>query len=54
MPTTKANNKEVEVVYAGIDELLKRTKPHDSVIIIGDFNATVGEGREGEKLATSA
>jgi len=26
--------------------LLKYTKPHDNVIIMGDFNAIVGEGRE--------
>lgn len=46
MPTSKADDEEVEKVYAGIEELKKHTKPHDNVIIMGDFNAIVGEGRE--------
>jgi hypothetical protein len=32
------------------EELLKYTKPHDNVIIMGDFNAIVGEGREGREV----
>ncbi|KAF0753702.1 craniofacial development protein 2-like [Aphis craccivora] len=43
MPTSKSNDEEVEEVYAGIEELLKHTKPHDNVIImegreVGDFS----------------
>jgi len=34
MPTSKSNDEEVEEVYAGIEELLKHTKPHDNVIIM--------------------
>lgn len=37
-------------MYAGIDELLNNTKPHDNVIILRDFNPIVGEGREGEEV----
>lgn len=33
-------------VYAGIDELIKHTKRHDNIIILGDLNAIVGEDRE--------
>jgi len=33
-----------------IDELLKHTKPHDNVIIMGDCNAIIGEGREGREV----
>lgn len=50
MPTSKSNDEEVKEVYAGIEELLKHTKPHDNVIIMGDFNAVVGEGREGREV----
>jgi len=50
MPTSKADDEEVEEVYAGIEELMKHTKPHDNVIIMGDFNAIVGEGREGREV----
>jgi hypothetical protein len=50
MPTSKANDEEVEEVYAGIEELMKHTKPQDNVIIMGDFNALVGEGRKGREV----
>ncbi|XP_025419604.1 craniofacial development protein 2-like [Sipha flava] len=50
MPTSKANDEEVEEVYAGIEELMKHTKPHDNVIIMGDFNAIVGESGEGREV----
>jgi hypothetical protein len=50
MPTSKADDKEVKEVYAGIEELMKHTKPHDNVIIMGDFNTIVGEGREGREV----
>jgi exonuclease III len=50
MPTSKANDEKVEEVYAGIEELLKHTKPHDNVIIMRDFNALVGKGREGREV----
>ena len=50
MPTLKADEEEVKEVYAGIEELLKHTKPHDNAIIMGDFNAIVGEGRDGREV----
>ncbi|XP_060882053.1 craniofacial development protein 2-like [Metopolophium dirhodum] len=50
MPTSKADDEEVEEVYAGIEELIQHTKPHDNVIIMGDFNAIVGKGREGREV----
>jgi len=50
MPMSKADDEELEEVYAGIEELLKHTKPHDNVIIMGDFNDIVGEGREGREV----
>lgn len=34
-------------MYTGIDELMKHKKPHDNIIIMGDPDAVVGEGREG-------
>lgn len=35
--------REVEKVYADIEELLKLTKKKDNGIIMGDFNAVIGE-----------
>jgi len=43
IPTTKSDDEEVEQVYAGIEELMKLTKPHDNVIVMEDFNVIVGE-----------
>lgn len=37
-------------MYAGIDELIKYTKPHNNLIIMEDFNAIVDEGRDGSKI----
>jgi len=48
MPTTNANDEEVEEVYAGIEELIKLTKGEDNLIIMGDWNAIVGEGVDGQ------
>jgi len=31
---------------------MKLTNPHDNLIIMGDFNAIVGEGKEEEKLGS--
>lgn len=53
MPTTKTDDEEVEEVYAGNDELLKHTKPHDNVIIIVNLNDTVGEGMESREFRAS-
>ena len=49
MPTTEHEEEEVEEMYSIIDELLKETDGKHCTIIMGDFNAVVGEGSE-EKL----
>jgi hypothetical protein len=36
MPTTNANDEEVEELYARIEELIKFTKGEDNLIIMGD------------------
>lgn len=50
MQTTRDDDGEVEEVYAGIEMLLKHTKAHDNVMIMGDFHAIVGEGGEGREV----
>ena len=44
-PTLEYPDEDIEIFYEQIEEVLKQTKAHDIKIIIGDFNAKVGEGR---------
>lgn len=37
-------------MYVGIDKLIKLTKLHDNVIIMRNFNAIIGEGRDGREV----
>ena len=46
MPTSEHSDEEVEKVYEQLEELLKEQKGSDYVVIMGDWNAVVGEGRE--------
>jgi len=50
MPTTDAEDEEIEEMYEKIEELVKGEKATDQVIIMGDWNAVVGEGREGKEI----
>jgi exonuclease III len=45
MPTT-SHDEEVEEIYDRIGELIKKTKGTDYLVIMGDWNASVGEGKE--------
>lgn len=47
MPTSGYQDEDVEIVYDELGELLKEVKRSDNLIIMGDWNAIVGEGREG-------
>jgi hypothetical protein len=46
MPTSEHSDDEVEVMYEKLEELLREQKGSDYVVIMGDWNAMVGEGRE--------
>ena len=43
MPTSDSEDEEVEEMYEKIEELIKGEKATDQVIIMGDWNAVVGE-----------
>src|SRR6476469_5987923 len=46
LPTTDYENEEVEKLYDQLEEILGKQKGTDNVIVMGDFNAVVGEGKE--------
>ena len=46
MPTSDHSDEEVEDVYEQIEELVTAQKGNDYLVIMGDWNAVVGEGRE--------
>lgn len=47
MPTSTHKDEEVEVIYEQLDELLCSVKAEDNLFIMGDFNAVVGEEKDG-------
>ena len=46
MPTTAHEDEEIERIYEQLDEILQKVKGTEYSIIMGDWNAVVGEGRE--------
>src|SRR6476469_1183593 len=46
LPTTEYEDEEVEKLHDQLEEILGKQKGTDNVIIMGDFNAAVGEGKE--------
>ena len=50
MPTTDHDDEEVEKMYDQLDEILSKVKGTENVIIMGDWNAVVGEGRDGQEI----
>ena len=45
-PTSAHEEEEVEKMYEKVEELLCKEKGSDFVVVMGDFNAVVGEGRD--------
>ena len=47
MPTTEHKDEETDAMYERIEGLLdKETKGKDYTMVIGDWNAVIGEGKE--------
>jgi hypothetical protein len=44
MPTTDHEDEEIEEMYEQIERLINKQKGNINVIVMGDFNASVGEG----------
>src|ERR1051325_11948362 len=50
MPTTDHDNEEIEEMYEKLEEILNTQKGTDYMVIMGDMNAVVGEGRDGQEI----
>ena len=50
MPTSEHSDEEVEQIYDQIEELIKRQKGTENLLIMGDWNAVVGEGKDGDEV----
>ena len=50
MPTSDCKEEELEEMYNKLEELVDKRKGKDNVVILGDWNAVVGEGKEGKEV----
>jgi len=50
MPTTDHEDDEIEQLYEQIEEIIGKQKGRENVIVMGDFNAIVGEESEGKVI----
>jgi hypothetical protein len=50
MPTTDHEVEEVESLYEKLEDLIKQEKGKDYVVVMGDWNAIVGEERDGNEI----
>src|SRR6476661_6816798 len=46
LPTTDYEDEEIEKLYDQLEEILGKQKGTDNVIVMGNFNAVVGEDKE--------
>ena len=53
MPTSDHEDEEVEGLYEELEELIEKEKGTDHIIVLGDFNAVVGEGRDEKEVGSS-
>ena len=52
MPTTAHKDEEVDKLYDEIEKLLEVEKGNDNIIIMGDWNAVVGERKYGNEVGS--
>ena len=52
MPTTARKGEEIDKLYDETEMLLEVEKRNDNIIIIEDWNAVVGEGKDGNEVAS--
>lgn len=50
MPTSNSEEEDVELMYARLEVVLRKQGGKENVIVMGDFNASVGEGKDGKEV----
>jgi len=50
MPTSNSSERELDEVYEGIENVIEKVKGDENLIIIGDWNAVVGEESLGHRI----
>ena len=50
MPTTDHDEEEVDKLYEEMDQILEEQSGKDNVVILGDWNAVVGEGQDEKEV----
>ena len=51
-PTTGHDDEEVENLYEALEELIDKEKGKDYLVVMGDWNAVVGEGRDEKEVGS--
>jgi len=46
MPTSAHSDEEIEELYSQIEEMIRREEKNSCIVVMGDMNAVVGEGKE--------
>ena len=52
MPTSQYSDEEVESMYEEIEEMMGNVNGQDSLVVMGDWNAVVGEARQGKEIGS--
>ena len=50
MPTSNSGEIDIENMYEKIEEIIDKHRGADNVVIMGDFNAVVGQGQDGKEV----
>ena len=50
MPTSNHKEEDVDGVYEQIEEIIRETPGRKNLVVMGDWNAVVGEGRDGNEI----
>ena len=50
MPTSAEKDEVVDEVYEQLEELVNGCNSKDQIIVMGDWNAVVGEARDGKEV----
>ena len=50
MPTSAHDDEEIETIYDKLDEIIQSVKGMEYLVVMGDWNCSVGEGRDGDTV----